>query len=63
MNKETKIISTGIPPLDTLLGGGLYAGSLNVIAGRPGTGKTGLAIQIADNISASGKTVMVQHSK
>ncbi|MBQ7499840.1 MAG: DnaB-like helicase C-terminal domain-containing protein [Clostridia bacterium] len=58
MNIETRIVSTGILPLDALLGGRLHAGSLNVIAGRPGTGKTSLAIQITDNISASGKTVM-----
>ena len=37
--------STGIPNLDELLGGGLPANTMNVIAGEPGTGKTILAQQ------------------
>ena len=44
-----KRISTGIPALDTVLGGGLPTGSLIVIAGSPGTGKTILAQQICFN--------------
>ena len=39
-------LSTGIPPLDTVLGGGLPVGSLTVLAGLPGTGKTILAQQM-----------------
>ena len=41
-----KRLSTGISPLDTVLGGGLPVGSLTVLAGVPGTGKTILAQQI-----------------
>ncbi len=41
-----KRISTGISRLDTILGGGLPVGSLIVLAGAPGTGKTILAQQI-----------------
>lgn len=41
-----KRISSGIPRLDTILGGGLPLGSLIVVAGSPGTGKTILAQQI-----------------
>ncbi|MGZ4204389.1 MAG: RAD55 family ATPase [Actinomycetota bacterium] len=37
---------TGSPQLDSILGGGLPRGSLVVIAGAPGTGKTILAQQI-----------------
>ena len=37
--------STGIPNLDALLGGGLPANTLNILAGEPGTGKTILAQQ------------------
>ncbi|HEX8609924.1 MAG TPA: ATPase domain-containing protein [Telluria sp.] len=37
---------TGVPGLDTLLGGGLSEFSFNVIAGAPGSGKTTLAHQI-----------------
>jgi circadian clock protein KaiC len=39
-------LSTGIPPLDTVLGGGLPVGSLTVLAGLPGSGKTILAQQM-----------------
>ena len=44
-----KRLSTGIPQLDTVLGGGLPVGSLTVLAGVPGTGKTILAQQICFN--------------
>ncbi|HEY0488459.1 MAG TPA: ATPase domain-containing protein [Telluria sp.] len=39
-------LSTGVPGLDTLLGGGLIEFSFNLIAGAPGSGKTTLAHQI-----------------
>lgn len=39
-------LSTGVPGLDVLLGGGLPEFSFNLIAGAPGTGKTTLAHQI-----------------
>jgi circadian clock protein KaiC len=39
------VFSTGIPNLDALLGGGLPANTLNILAGEPGTGKTILAQQ------------------
>jgi len=41
-----KRLSTGIPNLDSVLGGGLPVGSLIMVAGAPGTGKTILAQQI-----------------
>ena len=39
-------IKTGVPGLDTILGGGLPRQSFNLIAGSPGSGKTTLAQQI-----------------
>jgi circadian clock protein KaiC len=39
-------IETGVPGLDSVLGGGLPEYSFNLIAGAPGTGKTTLAQQI-----------------
>ncbi|HMJ40023.1 MAG TPA: ATPase domain-containing protein, partial [Verrucomicrobiae bacterium] len=39
-------LRTGVPRLDVVLGGGLPVGSLTVIAGAPGSGKTILAQQI-----------------
>jgi circadian clock protein KaiC len=40
-------IATGVPGLDTVIGGALPEYSLNLIAGGPGSGKTTLAHQIA----------------
>ncbi|HET6481646.1 MAG TPA: ATPase domain-containing protein [Actinoplanes sp.] len=42
----TKRVSTGLADLDQILGGGLKPGSVVVVAGPPGTGKTILAQQI-----------------
>ena len=39
-------LATGVPGLDTILGGGLPEFSFNLIAGPPGSGKTTLAHQI-----------------
>jgi circadian clock protein KaiC len=41
-----RTLSTGVPGLDILLGGGLTEFSFNLIAGAPGSGKTTLAHQI-----------------
>jgi circadian clock protein KaiC len=50
MNEPKKVVLnklyTGVPELDTVLGGGLPDYSFNIIAGAPGTGKTTLAHQI-----------------
>jgi circadian clock protein KaiC len=48
MNNEVIIrrLQTGVPGLDNLLGGGLPEFSLNLITGKPGSGKTTLAHQI-----------------
>jgi predicted ATP-dependent serine protease len=40
-------LSTGVPGLDDILGGGVPEFSLNVVAGAPGCGKTTLVHQIA----------------
>jgi KaiC/GvpD/RAD55 family RecA-like ATPase len=39
--------STGVPGLDSLLGGGLLPGTLTVVAGATGIGKTQLGLQFA----------------
>lgn len=41
-----RLLETGIPHLDRILGGGLPAYSFNLIVGEPGAGKTTLAHQI-----------------
>ena len=41
-----KILDTGVPGLNDVLGGGLPVLSFNVVAGGPGSGKTTLAMQL-----------------
>jgi DNA repair protein RadA/Sms len=43
-------ITTKIPELDRVLGGGLVAGQVVLIAGEPGIGKSTLLLQVADNL-------------
>ena len=50
---KTKRISTKINDVDDVLGGGLVAGSVNLLAGEPGMGKSTLLLQIANNIAAN----------
>ncbi|HLZ18761.1 MAG TPA: ATPase domain-containing protein [Smithellaceae bacterium] len=46
-NKVTiRLLATGVPGLDAILGGGLPEFSFNIIVGPPGSGKTTLAHQI-----------------
>jgi len=50
--------ATGFKELDRLLGGGIVAGSLTLVAGDPGIGKSTLLLQISDALSSQGKTVL-----
>lgn len=43
--------ATGIPTVDHLTKGGLPRGRIAVMVGRPGAGKTGLALQIAASVA------------
>lgn len=56
-SKSTPAIPTGFSSLDTLLDGGLYSG-LYVLGAITSLGKSTLALQIADNIAASGHDVI-----
>lgn len=50
--------SSGIDELDRVLGGGIVAGSIVLIGGAPGIGKSTVAIQMADRLSAAGSKVL-----
>ena len=49
---------TGFPLLDEELGGGLRAGTLNLLAGAQGEGKTTFALQMARRCAATGRPVV-----
>jgi len=53
------IHQTGIPQLDQLLGGGIKDAQVCVVAGRPGSGKTVLMMQMATGAIAAGESVLV----
>ena len=46
-------VSTGFAGLDRVLGGGLVAGSVVLIAGEPGIGKSTLLLQAASNLGSA----------
>lgn len=53
---STERISTGVPQLDTMLGGqGYFRGSSVLVSGTAGTGKTSLAAHLADATSRRGE--------
>ena len=49
---ETSRMDTGIPEFNRVLGGGLVRGSLTLISGEPGIGKSTLILQAAANIAS-----------
>jgi DNA repair protein RadA/Sms len=56
---KTERISTEVADVDTVLGGGIVAGSVNLLAGQPGIGKSTLLLQLAYNVSKKYKVLYV----
>jgi len=52
-------LSTGLAGLDEVLGGGLVPGSVILLAGDPGIGKSTLLLQVANFIAASHRVLYV----
>ncbi len=57
--KEINRVSTGFGELDRVLGGGLVNGSLVLLGGEPGIGKSTLILQICDKIEGEGKVLYI----
>ena len=55
----TKRLHTGSAELDRVLGGGLVQGSLVLVGGDPGIGKSTLLLQTAKELTAQGKVLYV----
>ncbi|MEW4414095.1 DNA repair protein RadA [Clostridium sp. AN503] len=55
---EQDRVSTGYQELDRVLGSGIVAGSLVLVGGDPGIGKSTLLLQVCRNLAASGRKVL-----
>ena len=56
--RQEERFSTCINELDRVLGGGVVIGSLVLVGGDPGIGKSTLLIQVSSNVANSGKRVL-----
>jgi DNA repair protein RadA/Sms len=56
--EEFRRLSTNIAEFDRLLGGGVVLGSLTLIGGDPGIGKSTLMLQLSQNLAAQGIKVL-----
>lgn len=57
LSEEDKM-NTGIEELDQVLGGGIVPGSLTLVGGDPGIGKSTLLLQVCRQLSNKGKDVL-----
>ncbi|MCM8815801.1 MAG: DNA repair protein RadA [Candidatus Omnitrophica bacterium] len=56
-DKQARLL-TGIGELDRVAGGGLVPGSVILLAGEPGIGKSTLVLLVASNLAENGKKVL-----
>src|SRR5256712_9362214 len=57
--EEAERISTGVPELDRVLGGGLVPASLVLVGGEPGVGKSTLLLSALQSISGERRALLV----
>jgi DNA repair protein RadA/Sms len=57
-NSDTPRIYTQMKEFDRLLGGGLVSGSLSLVGGDPGIGKSTLMLQLSDALAKQGLVVL-----
>ena len=55
---QTSRGTTGLAELDRVLGGGIVTGSLVLVGGDPGIGKSTLLLQVCQNLTARGQKVL-----
>ena len=56
---EARARPTGVGELDRVLGGGLVPGSVVLLAGEPGVGKSTLLLEVAHRFAAGGGTALI----
>jgi len=59
VKNDQKRLLSGMKDVDAILGGGVVVGSVNLIAGQPGIGKSTLLLQLANAVSARHKVLYV----
>ncbi len=59
IGQETARTSTGFAELDRVLGGGIVKGSLILLGGEPGIGKSTLILQLCDKVKGEGNVLYV----
>lgn len=57
-SQDGQPVPTGIPEVDRVLGGGLVPGSVTLVGGEPGVGKSTLVLQLMGARAAAGSTVL-----
>lgn len=59
VKSDEKRLKSGLDDVDVVLGGGVVAGSVILLAGEPGIGKSTLLLQLADAVAASHSVLYV----
>jgi DNA repair protein RadA/Sms len=56
--REEDRVGTGMEELDRVLGGGIVQGSMTLVGGDPGIGKSTLLLQVCHHLAAAGHSVL-----
>lgn len=59
VKKDQKRLATGVDEVDGVFGGGIVAGSVNLMAGQPGIGKSTILLQVAYAIAANNPVLYI----
>jgi DNA repair protein RadA/Sms len=59
LTRDSKRFQTGLAEVDSVLGGGIVMGSVNLLAGQPGIGKSTLLLQLANTVANNNRVLYV----
>ncbi|HET9098072.1 MAG TPA: DNA repair protein RadA [Candidatus Saccharimonadales bacterium] len=59
IKRDARRLVSGVAEVDNVFGGGIVAGSMNLIAGQPGIGKSTLLLQLAYDIAKKEKVLYI----